>query len=225
MKAIVDVFLLVDNHRQEAPGAAVKSRNGFPSFPPSLALTVLAPSAAACLHPCHTNLVAMYSYGEDKGNESSYNGCWVKRINCTVYYIKALVWCFVQPQHQQHHALEDTTGVPRDVKTDILSSGATSFLYIANANTHDSGNYSCALADVADATISVHVLNGESPAAMQHSGCRLGLSGVGPWPLWPLGLLTAIVLQRWSYDTTSTSTAANIATVFVVLRASTGGER
>jgi hypothetical protein len=47
------------------------------------------------------------------------------------------------------------------VKTDILSSGATSFLYIANANQHDSGNYTCALTDVADATISVHVLNGK----------------------------------------------------------------
>jgi hypothetical protein len=29
------------------------------------------------------------------------------------------------------------------VKTDMLTSGAISRLYIANANRHDSGNYSC----------------------------------------------------------------------------------
>ena len=47
------------------------------------------------------------------------------------------------------------------VKTDMGTSGAISRLYIANANKKDSGNYSCALADVAAATtVSVHVLNG-----------------------------------------------------------------
>lgn len=47
------------------------------------------------------------------------------------------------------------------VKTDMGASGAISRLYIANANKKDSGNYSCALADVAAATtVSVHVLNG-----------------------------------------------------------------
>ncbi|XP_063990777.1 peroxidasin [Diachasmimorpha longicaudata] len=54
------------------------------------------------------------------------------------------------------------------VKTDMGSEGATSRLYIANANKKDSGNYSCALADVAATIVSVHVLNGENPAAMQH---------------------------------------------------------
>jgi hypothetical protein len=63
-------------------------------------------------------------------------------------------------------------------------------LYIANANRQDSGNYSCALAEIAQTTVMVHVLNGkkenqsfrlfaftlifvlfatgENPAAMQH---------------------------------------------------------
>ena len=41
------------------------------------------------------------------------------------------------------------------------SEGAVSRLYIANANKKDSGNYSCALADIAATTISVHVLNGK----------------------------------------------------------------
>ncbi|CAK9806861.1 hypothetical protein ANTQUA_LOCUS5039 [Anthophora quadrimaculata] len=61
------------------------------------------------------------------------------------------------------------------VKTDMGASSAISRLYIANANKKDSGNYSCALADVAAATtVSVHVLNGENPAAMQH-GSSAGL--------------------------------------------------
>lgn len=47
------------------------------------------------------------------------------------------------------------------VKTDMGAAGAVSRLYIANANKKDSGNYSCALANVAAATmVSVHVLNG-----------------------------------------------------------------
>ncbi|KAK1137889.1 hypothetical protein K0M31_002383 [Melipona bicolor] len=63
------------------------------------------------------------------------------------------------------------------------TSGAISRLYIANANKKDSGNYSCALADVAAATtVSVHVLNvvslehyktlkQESPLAMPRYTC------------------------------------------------------
>lgn len=47
------------------------------------------------------------------------------------------------------------------VKTDMGAEGAVSRLYIANANKKDSGNYSCALADVAATTVSVHVLNGK----------------------------------------------------------------
>lgn len=50
------------------------------------------------------------------------------------------------------------------VKTDILEAGAKSRLFIANANIHDSGNYSCALGEVASTTVSVHVLNGKSTA-------------------------------------------------------------
>ena len=41
------------------------------------------------------------------------------------------------------------------------SEGAVSRLYIANANKQDTGNYSCALADIAATTVSVHVLNGK----------------------------------------------------------------
>lgn len=47
------------------------------------------------------------------------------------------------------------------VKTDMHPGRAVSRLYIANANRHDSGNYTCALGDFAKATVAVHVLNGK----------------------------------------------------------------
>ncbi|XP_039281874.1 zwei Ig domain protein zig-8 isoform X10 [Nilaparvata lugens] len=56
------------------------------------------------------------------------------------------------------------------VKTDIVSDGAKSRLFIANASPADSGNYTCSLGEMAATSILVHVLNGETPAAMQHGG-------------------------------------------------------
>lgn len=47
------------------------------------------------------------------------------------------------------------------VKTDLIQDKAVSRLYIANANRHDSGNYTCAIGDFARVTVAVHVLNGE----------------------------------------------------------------
>ncbi|XP_076671759.1 zwei Ig domain protein zig-8 [Andrena cerasifolii] len=78
---------------------------------------------------------------------------------------------YVTWRHGSRTLNYDTTRGGISVKTDMGTSGAVSRLYIANANKKDSGNYSCALADVAAATtVSVHVLNGENPAAMQHGG-------------------------------------------------------
>ncbi|XP_014209886.1 uncharacterized protein LOC106640377 [Copidosoma floridanum] len=68
----------------------------------------------------------------------------------------------------------DTVRGGISVKTDMGAEGAVSRLYIANAHRNDSGNYSCTLVDVASTTVSVHVLNGENPAAMQH-GASQGL--------------------------------------------------
>uniref|UniRef100_A0A1B6MU49 Ig-like domain-containing protein n=1 Tax=Graphocephala atropunctata TaxID=36148 RepID=A0A1B6MU49_9HEMI len=62
----------------------------------------------------------------------------------------------------------DTSRGGISVKTDSTAGGAMSRLFIANARTVDSGNYSCILADLASSTVTVHVLNGETPAAMQH---------------------------------------------------------
>ncbi|XP_076388433.1 opioid-binding protein/cell adhesion molecule [Megachile rotundata] len=80
---------------------------------------------------------------------------------------------YVTWRHGSRTLNYDTTRGGISVKTDMGASGAISRLYIANANKKDSGNYSCALPDVAAATtVSVHVLNGENPAAMQHGGGR-----------------------------------------------------
>ncbi|PBC29706.1 obscurin [Apis cerana cerana] len=67
-------------------------------------------------------------------------------------------WQNFAPTHNSE--LRSRTNALSLVKTDMGASGAISRLYIANANKKDSGNYSCALADVAAATtVSVHVLN------------------------------------------------------------------
>ncbi|XP_055637671.1 uncharacterized protein LOC129776197 isoform X1 [Toxorhynchites rutilus septentrionalis] len=78
---------------------------------------------------------------------------------------------YVTWKHGMRMLNYDTSRGGISVKTDLLTGGAMSRLYIANANRYDSGNYTCALADIAQATVAVHVLNGENPAAMQHGGC------------------------------------------------------
>ncbi|XP_058117842.1 uncharacterized protein LOC131289210 [Anopheles ziemanni] len=77
---------------------------------------------------------------------------------------------YVTWKHGMRMLNYDTSRGGISVKTDLLPGGAMSRLYIANANRYDTGNYTCALADIAQATVSVHVLNGENPAAMQHGG-------------------------------------------------------
>ncbi|XP_052889859.1 zwei Ig domain protein zig-8 [Anopheles moucheti] len=75
---------------------------------------------------------------------------------------------YVTWKHGMRMLNYDTSRGGISVKTDLLPGGAMSRLYIANANRYDTGNYTCALADIAQAMVSVHVLNGENPAAMQH---------------------------------------------------------
>lgn len=54
------------------------------------------------------------------------------------------------------------------VDTSLMGSGLSSWLHIARAAVSDSGNYSCAAGDTVTADVRVHVLDGESSAAMQH---------------------------------------------------------
>lgn len=55
-------------------------------------------------------------------------------------------------------------------------------LYIRKAVSLDSGNYTCDPANAEPVSISVHVVNGEKPAAMQHDGKPLSSSGLPSAP-------------------------------------------
>ncbi|XP_023705892.1 uncharacterized protein LOC111863630 [Cryptotermes secundus] len=50
----------------------------------------------------------------------------------------------------------------------VHSDRSSSVLVVAEAQKRDSGNYSCVPSNARSASINVHVLNGEKPAAMQH---------------------------------------------------------
>ncbi|XP_012257744.1 hemicentin-1-like [Athalia rosae] len=54
--------------------------------------------------------------------------------------------------------------------TEKTETGTTSKLLVTRAELSDSGNYSCVPKNAAPASVIVHVLNGEHPAAMQHGG-------------------------------------------------------
>ncbi|XP_046599594.1 protein sax-3 isoform X3 [Neodiprion pinetum] len=56
------------------------------------------------------------------------------------------------------------------LETEKTESGTTSKLLVTQARLSDSGNYTCIPSNANPASVMVHVLNGEHPAAMQHGG-------------------------------------------------------
>ncbi|XP_076620507.1 netrin receptor DCC [Colletes latitarsis] len=56
------------------------------------------------------------------------------------------------------------------LETEKGKNGTTSKLLITRALLNDSGNYTCVSSKIASASVMIHVLNGEHPAAMQHGG-------------------------------------------------------
>ncbi|XP_012278800.1 lachesin [Orussus abietinus] len=56
------------------------------------------------------------------------------------------------------------------LETEKTESGTTSKLLVTQAKLSDSGNYTCIPSNANPASVMVHVLNGEHPAAMQHGG-------------------------------------------------------
>ncbi|XP_076765568.1 zwei Ig domain protein zig-8 isoform X1 [Xylocopa sonorina] len=73
------------------------------------------------------------------------------------------------------------------LETEKTESGTTSRLLVTQARLTDSGNYTCIPSNANPASVMVHVLNGEHPAAMQHGGS----CGVTPTIL--LATLTLVV--------------------------------
>ncbi|XP_063979200.1 uncharacterized protein LOC135163575 isoform X3 [Diachasmimorpha longicaudata] len=73
------------------------------------------------------------------------------------------------------------------LETEKTEAGTTSKLLVTQARSSDSGNYTCIPSNANSASVMVHVLNGEHPAAMQHGGS----CGVAPTIL--LATLTLLV--------------------------------
>lgn len=90
---------------------------------------------------------------------------------------------FIIWKHNSSVLNYDTTRGGISVKTDILPDGAKSHLFIANVSASDSGNYSCSLGEDTTTWVSVVVITGETPAAMQHGSATMSAN---------IGLLTAI---------------------------------
>ncbi|XP_052870128.1 zwei Ig domain protein zig-8-like [Anopheles cruzii] len=76
-----------------------------------------------------------------------------------------------------HNNQEINYDSPRGGVSVITEKGetTTSYLLIQRARTTDTGKYVCSPSNADPATINVHILNGEHPAAMQHGGqLRIG---------------------------------------------------
>lgn len=70
----------------------------------------------------------------------------------------------------------------------------TSRLRISSATTADSGNYSCVpTVAAAPASVNVHVINGEHPAAMQHGNKNKATTYCNNQPIFMLFLLLAFL--------------------------------
>ncbi|XP_014474318.1 PREDICTED: basement membrane-specific heparan sulfate proteoglycan core protein-like isoform X2 [Dinoponera quadriceps] len=83
------------------------------------------------------------------------------------------------------------------LETEKTESGTTSRLLVTQARLTDSGNYTCIPSNANPASVMVHVLNGEHPAAMQHGGS----CGVAPTIL--LASITLVVANLLSSENTS----------------------
>ncbi|XP_043515024.1 uncharacterized protein LOC122531284 [Frieseomelitta varia] len=72
------------------------------------------------------------------------------------------------------HSENDVNGEPRITVETEWSDALTSRLRITHAKLGDSGNYSCVPTVAERASVNVHVINGEHPAAMQHGNTAAG---------------------------------------------------
>ncbi|XP_043259063.1 hemicentin-1-like [Colletes gigas] len=79
-----------------------------------------------------------------------------------------------QPVVTSPYSENDVNGKPRITVETEWSDALTSKLNITHAKPSDSGNYSCVPTVADSASVIVHVINGEKPAAMQHGNTAAG---------------------------------------------------
>ncbi|XP_039291781.1 fibroblast growth factor receptor-like 1 isoform X2 [Nilaparvata lugens] len=78
------------------------------------------------------------------------------------------------------------------LETERTDAGTTSKLLVTRAEMADSGNYTCLPAHARPASVYVHVLNGEHPAAMQHGEHASASSKLVAWSITLLSAIGAI---------------------------------
>lgn len=101
-----------------------------------------------------------------KITEKFYKGGSTIELKCVIRQIVGKPPEYIIWHHEQRMLNYDTERGGISVKTNLLKEGAVSRLFIAFASTKDSGNYTCSMRH-AQASVMVHILNGENPAAIQ----------------------------------------------------------
>lgn len=125
--------------------------------------------------------------------EKFYKGGSTIELTCRVERVVGQRPEYIIWHHEDRMLNYDTERGGISVKTDLLKDGAVSRLYIARASKTDSGNYTCGMRN-AQTSVTVHILNGENPAAMQTGTSSQRLQS--PLPLISVLVLLAVV-QKW----------------------------
>jgi len=118
------------------------------------------------------------------------------RLSCTVHEMPEPPTHFTWFKGDQIFSHQSHVSHVHRVALETSQEGMENHLSIRNAETFDSGNYTCIPAGAEPASIVVHVLYGEHPAAMQHG--HGGKSRLQP-PVMAYSLLplTVIEVQRY----------------------------
>ncbi|XP_053593130.1 zwei Ig domain protein zig-8 isoform X2 [Microplitis demolitor] len=96
-----------------------------------------------------------------------------------------------QPVMTSARSDNDIDQQPRITVETEWSEALTSRLRIFSAKLSDSGNYSCVPTVAKRASVNVHVINGEHPAAMQHGNTAVGMPTSGAY------LLLALIIGQF----------------------------
>lgn len=126
--------------------------------------------------------------------EKFYKGGSTIELKCIVEKIVGQPPEYIIWHHEDRMLNYDTERGGISVKTDLSTEGAVSRLFIAFASKRDSGNYTCGMRN-AQASVIVHILNGENPAAMQTGTSHRQSPSPVLWILFTL-ILTQSGLQK-----------------------------